>query len=135
MSVYLQRLFILLILAFVFFLLTLLIRVQRRFKKLEREKQQCEQRVEERERDMEAKNRHLETQTANFFSHVSHEFRSHLTLIMLPLEQLLENCRDKEQEEKLDLIMQNSQHLLTLISRLPHLYLHFSQEGASHESV
>jgi signal transduction histidine kinase len=134
MSVHLQWLFMSLICVLVFVLLTFLVVVQQRSGKLAREKQQLEQLVKERERKMEEKNRQRETQAAEFFSQVSHEFRSHLTLIMLPLEQLLENCRDKEQEERLDLILQNSQRLLTSINRLSHRYHRFFQEGAGHES-
>ena len=119
--------------ALVFFLLASIILQGRRCLKLEQEKQRLQQRVKEKEREMEEKNRQRETQAAEFFSQVSHEFRSHLTLIMLPLEKLLENCPDKEQEERLELIMQNSQRLLTLINRLPHRYHRFFQEGTGHE--
>jgi signal transduction histidine kinase len=121
--------------ALAFLLLTSVIIQGWRSLKLGQEKKRLQQIMREKEREMEEKNRRLETQAVEFFSQVSHEFRSHLTLIMLPLEHLLEDCRDKEQEERLDLILQNSQQLLTLINRLPHLYGRFFQERTRHESL
>jgi signal transduction histidine kinase len=117
-----------------FLLLALVIIQGQHSLKLGREKRQLQQLMREKEREMQGKNRQLETQAVEFFSQVSHEFRSHLTLIMLPLEHLLENCRDKEQEERLELIRQNSQQLLTLINRLPHRYGRFFREKSNHES-
>jgi hypothetical protein len=48
---------------------------------------------------------------------------------MLPLEHMLENCRDKETKEGLNLMMENSLQLLTLVNRLPHIFHRFLQEG------
>ena len=77
---------------------------------------------------MEAMNHQLKTRAGQFLSSISHEFRTPLTLIMLPLEHMLENCRDKETEEGLNLMLKNSQQLLTLINQLPHLFNRFLQE-------
>ena len=66
----------------------------------------------------------------SIFDELSQEFRAALTLIMLPLERLLESCRDKEQEERLNLMSRNSQELLTLINRLSSLFNVFSGRGA-----
>ncbi|UCH96165.1 MAG: hypothetical protein JSV88_04725 [Candidatus Aminicenantes bacterium] len=127
MNVHIQRLLIPLAYTLVVFLLTGLIVLWRRYRKMEQEKQVMEQIVKERTKEMEEKNHQLETQAVRFFSNISHEFRTPLTLIMLPLEHMLENCQDKKQEEGLNLMMQNSQRLLTLINQLPYIFGRFLQ--------
>ena len=129
MTVHLQRLFLPLVYVLVLVLLTYFIFLWRRSIKLEQEKQRLEQIIKERTRELEEKNQQLETQAARFLSNFSHEFRTPLTLIMLPLEHMLENCRDKEMEEGLNLMMENSLQLLTLINRLPHIFHRFFREG------
>jgi signal transduction histidine kinase/CheY-like chemotaxis protein/AraC-like DNA-binding protein len=106
-----------------------------RSKKLEREKQRLDQIVEERTREIIEKNRQLEQQTlqlkeqceklkemdkvkSRFFANISHEFRTPLTLIIGPMEQLLIDSRDQAQKEQLELMLKNSQRLLTLDNQL-----------------
>jgi signal transduction histidine kinase/ligand-binding sensor domain-containing protein/DNA-binding response OmpR family regulator len=85
----------------------------------------------ENTRDLiEAKNRQLEEQSeklkemdkikSRFFANISHEFRTPLTLIMGPLEQMLTAPEEDEnqQEKKLRLMLRNSQRLLGLINQL-----------------
>ena len=115
MTVHLQRLFLPLVYVLVLVLLTYLIFLWRRSIKLEHEKQRLEQIIKESTREMEEKKQQLELQAVRFLSDISHEFRTPLTLIMLPLEHMLENCRDKKTEEGLNLMMENSLKLLTLI--------------------
>jgi signal transduction histidine kinase/DNA-binding response OmpR family regulator/ligand-binding sensor domain-containing protein len=105
--------------------------------KLQREKQKLEQIVKERTKEINEKNTQLETQTlqlkeqaeklremaavkSRFFANISHEFRTPLTLIMGPLEQILSDYRDKDSqlEKKVKLMLRNSQRLFTLINRL-----------------
>lgn len=58
---------------------------------------------------------HLKTK---FFSNITHEFRTPLTLIQGPAEQLLEKTTDKEAVRQLNLIKNNAQRLLKLINQL-----------------
>ena len=129
MTVHLQRLFLPLLYVLVLVLLTYLIFLWRRSVKLEHEKQKLEQIIKESTSEMEEMKQQLEKQAVRFLSDISHEFRTPLTLIMLPLEHMLENCRDKEMEEGLNLMMENSLQLLTLINRLPHSFHRFLREG------
>jgi signal transduction histidine kinase/DNA-binding response OmpR family regulator len=117
--------------------LGLILVVRLRSGKLQREKQKLEQIVKERTREINYKNSQLKTQTlqlkeqanklkemsavkSRFFANISHEFRTPLTLIMGPLEQILSDYRDKDSqlEKKVKLMLRNSQRLFTLINRL-----------------
>jgi signal transduction histidine kinase/DNA-binding response OmpR family regulator len=103
--------------------------------KLEQEKQQLQQIVKDRTKEIEEKNQQLERQTtlleekseklrtlseikSRFFANISHEFRTPLTLIIGPLEQMLVKCSNYDDRKKLTLMLRNSQRLLGLINQL-----------------
>jgi signal transduction histidine kinase/ligand-binding sensor domain-containing protein/DNA-binding response OmpR family regulator len=53
-----------------------------------------------------------------FFTNVSHEFRTPLTLILTPLEKILRSARDGEQRKQFELIHRNARRLLSLVNQL-----------------
>ncbi|MGV3588916.1 MAG: hybrid sensor histidine kinase/response regulator transcription factor [Adhaeribacter sp.] len=72
--------------------------------------------VQERQ---EAKRRHeLDVMKIKFFTNVSHEFRTPLTLILTPLEKIIKNTTDEGQKNHLLLIHRNARRLLNLVNQL-----------------
>ncbi|HEY8898430.1 MAG TPA: hybrid sensor histidine kinase/response regulator transcription factor, partial [Niastella sp.] len=72
----------------------------------------------------------------NFFTNVSHEIRTHLTLIMAPVEKMLDNKQhDSFVQQQLSQVKQNADRLLKLVSELmdfrkaetDHLQLHIGR--------
>ncbi len=115
--------------------------------KVEQEKQQLQQIVKDRTKEIEEKNSQLEHHAellqekseklralseikSRFFANISHEFRTPLTLIIGPLEQMLTDCADKDNSKKLTLMLRNSQRLLGLINQL--LELSKFESGDTH---
>lgn len=73
-----------------------------------------EQKVKERTRELEEMNK----AKSRFFANISHEFRTPLTLIMGPLEQILSDNPGKAMEAKASMMLRNSWRLLNLINQL-----------------
>ncbi len=65
------------------------------------------------------KNKEIEQLKLQFFSNISHEFRTPLTLITGPLEKMLQNKNvDKETHQQYTLMHRNAKRLLRLINQL-----------------
>lgn len=53
-----------------------------------------------------------------FFTNVSHEFRTPLSLIMAPMEKMLKQTNEPEQKKQYQLIYRNARRLLALVNQL-----------------
>lgn len=60
----------------------------------------------------------LDELKTNFFTNISHEFRTPLTLILGPAEELATEASDQATRKKGELIWRNAQRLLHLINQL-----------------
>lgn len=118
---------------FIIFIISTLIRFRSR--KLEREKQHLETVVTDRTKEIHHKNHQLEHQTrqlqaqseklkemaqvkSRFFANISHEFRTPLTLIVGPLEEMLNAPPQVLKKKKIATMLSHSQRLLSLINQL-----------------
>ena len=62
--------------------------------------------------------KHLDEVKTRFFANITHEFRTPLTLILTPLEQVLNDASDSPYHNRLSLIYRNANRLLRLINEL-----------------
>jgi signal transduction histidine kinase len=109
--------------------------VRWRSHKLVQDKLKLERVVKERTAEINLKNSQLEEKTielldkseklqemdkikSRFFANISHEFRTPLTLIMSPLEQLINQDNTNVPKETFQTMLRNSQRLLTSINQL-----------------
>lgn len=60
----------------------------------------------------------LDMMKIKFFTNISHEFRTPLTLIISPLDKILKNLKDGELKSQLTLVHRNAQRLLRLVNQL-----------------
>lgn len=77
-------------------------------------KKQAEREAIEREKQREA----LDQLKFRFFTNISHEFRTPLTLIMTPLSTLMQEVREEGVRQKLAAIYRSAENLLGLINQL-----------------
>lgn len=60
----------------------------------------------------------LDMMKIKFFTNVSHEFRTPLTLILTPIEKILRQTADVDQQNQFKLIQRNAKRLLNLVNQL-----------------
>lgn len=60
----------------------------------------------------------LEQLKTKFFTNVSHEFRTPLSLIISPLDKIIKQTTDEEQKKQLNLVQRNAKRLLSLVNQL-----------------
>jgi signal transduction histidine kinase/ligand-binding sensor domain-containing protein/DNA-binding response OmpR family regulator len=60
----------------------------------------------------------IDSMKINFFTNISHEFRTPLTLIFSPVEKLMLQLKNKPEEKYLTLIHQNAKRLLFMVNQL-----------------
>jgi len=72
----------------------------------------------EQERQEAHRMHELDMMKIRFFTNVSHEFRTPLTLILTPLEKLLKQTHDASQQEQFQMIHRNAKRLLNLVNQL-----------------
>lgn len=95
--------------------------------------QQQKQEIELQKTNIEAQAkqlRELNEFKSRFFANISHEFRTPLTLILGPLEQLIENTNNQELKDKFLLMHRNAERLHNLINQL--LVLSKIEKGQVH---
>jgi signal transduction histidine kinase/ligand-binding sensor domain-containing protein/DNA-binding response OmpR family regulator len=72
----------------------------------------------EQERKEAIRMHELDMMKIKFFTNVSHEFRTPLTLILTPLDKMLAQAKEPEQEQQYRLIQRNAKRLLNLVNQL-----------------
>jgi signal transduction histidine kinase/DNA-binding response OmpR family regulator len=95
------------------FVISALLVVRKLIQKRERMKFDREQ-----ERKEAIRMHELDMMKIKFFTNVSHEFRTPLTLILTPLERMLRHAKEPEQLQQYQLIQRNAKRLLNLVNQL-----------------
>ena len=85
-----------------------------RFFQIKTQEERAKQEALERERQKEE----IDQMKFRFFTNISHEFRTPLTLIMTPLSRLIKQVTDENLKQKLSSIHKNSEDMLGLINQL-----------------
>lgn len=93
-------------------------------------------RFELRQQRREAERAHaLEQLKTKFFTNVSHEFRTPLSLIIAPLNKIIDHTADEEQRKQLNLVQRNAKRLLNLVNQLLDFRKMEVQEIKLHPSI
>ncbi len=92
-----------------------------RINQLEKDKQKLSSLVDEKTKEVKKQSeklKELDKIKSRFFANISHEFRTPLTLIIGPTEQMFYEEKSDEKKNKFSLILRNSKKLLSLINQL-----------------
>jgi signal transduction histidine kinase/ligand-binding sensor domain-containing protein/DNA-binding response OmpR family regulator len=98
---------------------------------LERAKNELERSEFEKDRMLNVKEKELNEKRLSFFTNISHEFRTPLTLIINPAKALIKNRGDGQQENEINVIYRNARRMLSLVDQL----LHFRKADTSAERL
>jgi signal transduction histidine kinase/ligand-binding sensor domain-containing protein/DNA-binding response OmpR family regulator len=93
-----------------------ILQIKRQFE-LKQDKIEAERKVA-KEREEARRMHELDLIKIKFFTNVSHEFRTPLSLIISPIDNLIKNNEKPEQEQQLLLIKRNGRRLLNLVNQL-----------------
>lgn len=117
---YVGGLFVFSVLAWLFY--------HRKMKRYRAQRAELEQKVEERTQELAIQNRQLEVmaeqvkeateEKITFFTNITHEFRTPVTLIHGPIEHALKVVKDEEVKKQLEIAERNSGYLLSLVNEL-----------------
>jgi signal transduction histidine kinase/ligand-binding sensor domain-containing protein/DNA-binding response OmpR family regulator len=77
----------------------------------------------------------LEQLKTKFFTNVSHEFRTPLSLIIAPLDKIIKHTADEEQVKQLGMVQRNAKRLLNLVNQLLDFRKMEVQEGRLHPAI
>ncbi|WCT10745.1 hybrid sensor histidine kinase/response regulator transcription factor [Mucilaginibacter jinjuensis] len=72
----------------------------------------------EKEREEARRMHELDLMKIKFFTNVSHEFRTPLSLIMAPVDKLMKQAKDADLQRQLELINRNAKRLLHMVNQL-----------------
>ena len=72
----------------------------------------------EQARDEAERKQQLDLLKIKFFTNVSHEFRTPLTLILTPIEKLIKSATNSDQAKQMQMIQRNAKRLLNLVNEL-----------------
>ncbi|NII29742.1 response regulator [Pseudoflavitalea sp. X16] len=93
-------------------------------------------RFELKQQRREAERAHaLDQLKTKFFTNVSHEFRTPLSLIIAPLNKIIDHTADEEQRKQLNLVQRNAKRLLNLVNQLLDFRKMEVQEIKLHPSI
>jgi signal transduction histidine kinase/ligand-binding sensor domain-containing protein/DNA-binding response OmpR family regulator len=93
-------------------------------------------RFEVQQQRKEAERAHaLEQLKTKFFTNVSHEFRTPLSLIIAPLDRIIKQSTDEDQKNQLNLVQRNAKRLLNLVNQLLDFRKMEVQEIKLHQSI
>jgi signal transduction histidine kinase/DNA-binding response OmpR family regulator len=109
--------YILLLFGILFFMRRRGIQKIRRQFEVEKEKREAKLLIEQ-ERQEARRMHELDMMKIKFFTNVSHEFRTPLSLIMAPVDKILKHTEAEEQRHQLQLINRNAKRLLNMVNQL-----------------